>query len=161
MHSIATGWIWLGFSLFLIIALSIDLYFLDKKKTISVSFYVALYWSLWWIACAIIFNGLLWWYLYWHAGSHLANQKALAFFTGYLIEKSLSVDNLFVFYMIFHQFNIPLALQQRVFSYGIWSAIAMRLILILLGTWLINRFHWFLYIMGAFLLLTGVKMLLV
>ena len=108
----------------------------------------AAYWTLFWVTCALIFSGLL----------YLANKKALEFFTGYLIELSLSIDNLFVFYLVFHQLHIPNQYQHRVFSYGIWSAIVMRLGIILLGVWLVMRFHWILYVMGALLLLTGLKM---
>jgi len=117
-------------------------------------------WTFIWIISALIFNFLIWLYLYVEADTAIANQKALEFFTGYLIEKSLSIDNLFIFYIIFQHFHIPIAFQQRVLSYGIWGAIVMRLLLILLGVWLVSRFHWLLYIMGAFLLLTGVKLLL-
>jgi tellurite resistance protein TerC len=108
-------------------------------------------WTIFWIVLALLFTVILWIY---------SPEKALAFFTGYLIEKSLSFDNLFVFYVIFKHFQIPLASQQRIFAYGIWGAIVMRLILILLGTWLVSHFHWVLYLMGVFLLLTGLKMLM-
>src|SRR3990167_3376384 len=80
---------------------------------------------------------------------------------GYLIEKSLSVDNLFAFYMVFHQFHIPTIYQQRIFVIGVWSAIVLRLLLILFGVWLISQFHWILYLMGIFLFFTGIKMFFV
>lgn len=156
---IASIWIWLSFSVFIIIALGSDTFLLSKKHIhIHDSMQVALIWSLVWISSAFIFNFLLWLYLYHAYNPLIANKVALDFLTGYLIEKSLSIDNLFAFYLIFDQFRIPSAYQHRVFSYGIWSAIVFRLILILLGSWLISHFHWLLYLMGGFLFLTGIKM---
>jgi tellurite resistance protein TerC len=160
MDNLTNIWIWLGFSLFLVIALSIDFLVLGEKHARAQdSMWAILYWTLGWVVLALLFNSALWLYLNYSASPAFANQKALEFLTGYLIEKSLSIDNLFVFYMVFQQFHIPIAYQQRIFAYGIWGAIIMRLLLILLGTWLVHRFHWLLYIMGAFLLLTGIKML--
>jgi TerC family integral membrane protein len=160
MNDIANTWMWLGFSVFLVVALSVDTFLLDKKHARAhESIRVALYWSLTWIACALIFNVLLWAYLYMTTNPLAAEEISLDFLTGYLIEKSLSIDNLFAFYLIFHQFQVPNAYQQRVFSYGVWSAIVLRLLLILFGTWLIKDFHWILYLFGIFLLLTGIKML--
>lgn len=158
--TIAYGWaVWVCFSLFLIIALSIDTFVVNKKHIgPDQSIRAALIWTSIWVACALIFNFLLWVYVSRHVNLAIANEVALNFFTGYLIEKSLSLDNLFAFYLIFHQFHIPTAYQRRVFSYGIWSAIVLRLLLILTGSWLIQHFHSALYIMGAFLLLTGIKM---
>lgn len=149
--TMAYGWaVWGGFSLFLIIALSIDTLIVNKKHIgPDRSIRAAFVWTSIWISCALLFNAILWCY---------SSEMALNFFTGYLIEKSLSLDNLFAFYLIFQQFHIPIAYQHRVFSYGIWSAIVLRLLLILLGSWLIAQFHWVLYVMGIFLLLTGIKM---
>ena len=162
MTDIATNiWIWLGFSAFIVVALVLDSYILYSKVTHPYqSIKAALSWTIVWIVCALIFNLLLWVYLQETTNPSFANSKALDFLTGYVIEKSLSVDNLFVFYMIFQQFKIPLKSQQRVFNYGVYSAIVMRLIVILAGVWLINRFHWIIYIMGAFLVITGLKMAL-
>lgn len=158
MENVITGWTWFGFTIFLIIALTADTWLVNHSKTRShQSMRVAVYWSLFWISCALIFNLFLWFYLRYEAGDQVANTKALEFFTGYLIEKSLSVDNLFVFYMVFKQFHIPNEYQQRVFTYGIWGAVIMRLLVILAGTALVQRFHWLLYLMGVFLLLTGIK----
>jgi tellurite resistance protein TerC len=155
-------WLWLGFCIFVIFALSIDTWFLEKKNIgPSRSLRAALFWTSVWVACALLFNLILWLYFHYTQGSFIAHEKALNFFTGYLIEKSLSIDNLFAFYVIFHQLRIPAMFQQRVFAYGIWSAIVLRLLLILLGSWLIMHFHWILYVMGGFLLLTGVKMLFI
>lgn len=160
MSEVANVWIWLGFTFFVIAALSIDTFFLKDRLHPNRSLKIALYWTLVWIASALIFNALLWFYLYEKSGLAVANQKSVYFFTGYLLEKSLSVDNLFAFYMIFTQLHIPVKYQHRVFSYGIWSAIIMRLLVILLLTWVVLHFHWMLYVMGIFLLLTGVHLLL-
>lgn len=160
MEDVANIWMWLGFAIFLVFALSVDCFILDKKHARPhQSMRAALFWTAVWIASAFVFNILLWLYLYFNTTPLFAKTKALDFLAGYLIEKSLSVDNLFVFFMIFQHFKLPAAAQQRVFSYGIWSAIVMRLVLILIGTWLVAKFHWILYLMGVFLLLTGFKMM--
>lgn len=149
--------IWLGFSTFIVIALALDTVGFGKIGRPHESMRAALTWTIIWVSCALIFNGMLWLYLYSEVNLNLANQKSLEFFTGYLIEKSLSVDNLFVFYMVFHHFRIPLAYQHRILAYGIWGAVMMRLGVILIGTWLVSQFHWVLYVMGIFLILTGIK----
>ena len=152
-------WLWIGFSLFIILALSFDTFLSDKNIIKpSQSIRAAIYWSLFWICLSLLFNAVLWICVYSKYGMALANKKGLDFLTGYLIEKTLAFDNLFAFYIIFKQFKIPVQYQQRVFSYGIWSAIILRLIFILVGVWLIEQFHWVLYLMGAFLLFTGIKM---
>lgn len=160
MHSIANAWIWTGFSIFLITALVVDTTLLGRIRRRSVSVVrTALVWTFFWVSCALIFNFGIWAYLYETTTPVFAHVKALEFFTGYVIEKTLAVDNLFAFYMVFQQFHVPQALQQRVFSYGIWGAIIMRLGLILMGVWLVSQFHWLLYVMGAFLFFTGIKMM--
>lgn len=160
MNDINSIWIWIGFSLLLIIALSADALFIDKKyPRPHESMRASVYWTIGWMTCALLFNAVLWIYLYFTTEIHFANTKALMFLTGYLIEQSLSVDNLFVFYLIFHQFRIPAKNQRRVLSYGIWGAVIMRLTLILIGVWLVKQFHWLLYLMGAFLVLTGLKII--
>lgn len=151
-------WFWVGFSLFVLMALSFDTFFLNKNPTRIRTLRVSLFWTITWILCAFVFNGLLWAYYYIEFNRLIANQKAIEFLTGYVIEKTLSIDNLFVFYMIFQQLRIPTLYQYRVFSYGIWSAVVLRLVMILFGTWLIVKFHWILYIFGIFLLLTGLRM---
>lgn len=159
MHNVANIWMWLGFAIFLVIALYVDTVVLEKRHAgPHTSIKSALFWSMVWIICALLFNGFLWLDLYFTASITIANQKSLEFFAGYLIEKSLSVDNLFAFYVVFHQFHIPHAYQHRIFAIGIWSAIVLRLILILLGVWLISNFGWVLYLMGTFLFFTGLKM---
>lgn len=157
MSDITNKWIWFGFFVFIFLALLSDQTLLKKQARPHQSMQAAFVWSMVWILSALIFNLFLWIYL--RLSHHpFANQKALDFLTGYIIEKSLSVDNLFAFYVIFKEFKIPAKYQQRIFSYGIWSAVILRLLLILLGTWLVKKFHWVLYLMGAFLFLTGIKM---
>jgi tellurite resistance protein TerC len=159
METIGSWWMWVGFAIFVVIACAIDLLVLQKKGSERVSIGQALRWSALWIALALVFNGLLWWYVDGEAGRELANAKAAEFFTGYLIEKSLAVDNIFVFLMLFTYFAVPAQLQKRVLILGVIGAIILRAVMILIGAWLIKEFHWVLYLFGAFLLATGVKML--
>jgi tellurite resistance protein TerC len=154
-----TWWLWTGFFLFVIFVLAIDLFFVGGNKSHKVSAKEALMWFLTWVSCALIFNGLLWRYVFITQGPVIAHQKALEFFTGYLIEQSLSIDNMFAFLMIFNYFRVPDIFQRRVLLYGILSAIILRLIMILSGTWLVSQFHWILYLFGLFLIVTGIKML--
>ena len=133
---------------------------LAKNGDDRVSIGQALRWSALWVALALIFNALLWWYLDGEAGREVANAKAAQFFTGYLIEKSLAVDNIFVFLMLFTYFAVPAALQKRVLILGVIGAIVLRAAMILVGAWLIKEFHWVLYLFGIFLLVTGIKMLI-
>lgn len=160
MHTIGTWWMWSGFFIFVILMLALDMYVFGGRKSHRVSAREALAWTLVWISCAMIFNFLLWWYLKNNYGLALANQKGLEFFTGYLIEESLSVDNMFVFLMIFSYFKVPREYQRRVLLYGVMGAIVLRLVVILLGTWLVSQLHWVLYLFGLFLVFTGIKMLL-
>jgi tellurite resistance protein TerC len=160
MESFATGPMWAGFILFVIAMLGLDLFLLGGGKSHRVTVREALGWSLFWVALAFGFAGLLWWHLNGTVGAEIANRKTLEFVTGYLIEKSLSIDNLFVFVMLFTFFAIPPELQRRVLIYGVIGAIVMRAIMILAGVWLVSQFSWMLYIFGIFLVITGVKMLL-
>lgn len=157
-HDIANGWMWAGFSLFVIVAIAVDLLALDKKGAQKVTFKEALSWSLLWVSMAFLFNALLWVLLDHEFGRQIANQKATEFLTGYLIEKSLSVDNIFVFLMIFQAFLVPPEQQKRALIIGVIGAIVLRALMILGGAWLVERFHWILYVFGAFLLFTGIKM---
>jgi tellurite resistance protein TerC len=159
VHTIGTWWMWVGFFVFVLTVLAIDAFFLGRKKSHRVSNREALFWTLTWISCAFIFNALLWWYLAHYETIELANQKALEFLTGYLIEESLSVDNMFIFIMIFGYFAVREEHQRRVLLYGVLGAIVMRFVMILFGTWLVSELHWILYVFGAFLVLTGLKML--
>lgn len=158
MTTISEWWMWVGFFVFVLIMLAVDMFLLGGKKAHRVSTKEALSWTIAWFTLAFIFNLLLWWYLVHTSTTLIANEKALEFFTGYLIEKSLSVDNIFVILMIFNYFAIPAEYQHRVLIYGVLGAIVMRLIFILLGILMVSKFHWILYIFGFFLLATGIKM---
>ena len=158
MESIGSWWMWLGFIVFVLIMLAVDLFLLGGKTVHKVSFKEALSWSIVWVSLALLFNAGLWWYLDGQMGREVADAKALEFFTGYLIEKSLAVDNIFVFLMIFTYFAVPAEYQRRVLLYGVLGAIIMRAVMILAGSALVTQFHWVLYIFGLFLLVTGIKM---
>lgn len=159
MSTIAPLWLWFFFAGSVVVALFVDFVVLRKQGAHEVSVKEAINWSLVWVALSLAFNGLFWWAVKDSTGDvALANTKALEFLTGYLIEKSLAVDNIFVFLMIFTYFAVPAAYQKRVLMYGIIGAIVLRTGMILVGGWLISEFHWVLYIFGAFLLLTGIKM---
>lgn len=158
MDTIAPAWLWFFFAASVLVALFIDFVVLRKQGAHSVSAKEALNWSLVWVLLSFAFNALFWWAVRQEHGSALANEKAMEFLTGYLIEKSLAVDNIFVFLMIFTYFAVPPAFQKRVLMIGIVGAIVLRTVIILLGAWLIAQFHAVLYVFGAFLLLTGIKM---
>ena len=157
--SSAPLWLWFFFVASVLGALFVDFVLLRKQGAHEVSLPEALRWSLVWVALSLAFNVLLWWAVRDSTGdTALANTRALEFLTGYLIEKSLAVDNIFVFLMIFTYFSVPPAYQKRVLMWGIVGAIVLRTVMILVGSWLIAQFHWVLYVFGAFLLLTGIKM---
>lgn len=159
LASIGTPLMWGSFLVFVLVMLALDLYVLGGRHAHRVSPREALGWSIAWMALALIFNALLWWYLDGNFGREIANDKALEFLTGYLIEKSLSVDNIFVFLMIFTFFRVPAEYQRRVLIYGVLGAIVLRAVMILAGAYLVARFHWVLYLFGIFLVITGFKML--
>ena len=159
MEGIANSWMWAGFALFVVVAITVDLVVLDKKGSHTVSVKEALGWSLLWVTLALVFNAGLWFWLDHSVGREIANLKATEFLTGYLIEKSLSVDNIFVFLMILTAFAVPAELQKRALIIGVIGAVVLRGIMILIGAWLIAQFHWILYVFGAFLLITGIKMI--
>jgi tellurite resistance protein TerC len=159
METIGTPWMWLGFFAFVIIMLLVDLFLLGGRKAHKVSIKEAALWSIVWVSIALLFNAALWWYLEQTSGREVADTKALEFLTGYLVEKSLAVDNVFVWLMLFSYFAIPIEYQRRVLLYGVLGALVMRTVMILLGAWLLAHFHWILYVFGAFLLFTGIKML--
>lgn len=158
--TIGQPWMWAVFIAFVLVMLVIDLFLVGGNKAHRVSFKEAAAWSVVWFGLAMLFNLGLWWYLKGSYGSEIADTKALEFLTGYLIEKSLAVDNIFVFLMIFSFFAVPAEYQRRVLIYGVIGAIVMRAIMILAGAWLIQEFHWILYLFGAFLVITGIKMLI-
>lgn len=159
MESIGTWWMWVVFIAVVVVMLAIDLLVFKGGHQHRVSLKEAAAWSVAWVCVAMLFNAGLWWYLDAEVGRALANQKAMEFFTGYLLEKSLAVDNVFVWMLIFSFFAVPLELQRRVLLYGILGAIVLRTAMILAGVWLINEFHWILYVFGIFLVFTGGKML--
>ena len=159
MQTIGEWWMWAGFAGFVLVALVVDLVVMRAQGAHKVSVREALGWSLVWIVFALLFCAGLWWYLDGSGGRELANAKASEFLTGYLIEKSLSVDNIFVFLMVFTYFAVPIEFQKRVLIIGVIGAIALRAVMILLGALLIAQFHWVLYLFGLFLLVTGLKML--
>jgi tellurite resistance protein TerC len=151
--------LWATFVAIVLVSLFVDFVVLKKQGAHDIGVKEALNWSLIWIALSFMFNGLFWWAIKDTTGSvELANTKSLEFLTGYLIEKSLAVDNIFVFLLIFTYFAVPTQYQKRVLMIGIIGAIVLRTIMILVGGWLLSEFHWILYVFGAFLILTGVKM---
>ncbi len=159
MSTIVPGWLWVVFVGIVVLALIVDFVVLRKQGAHDVTVKEAVNWSIVWVAMSVAFMGLLWWAVRDGTGStEVANTKALEFITGYLIEKSLAVDNIFVFLMIFTYFAVPSAFQKRVLMIGIIGAIVLRTVMILVGGWLIAQFHWVLYLFGAFLLITGIKM---
>ena len=160
IDSFATGPMWAGFIAFVIAMLALDLFVFGGHKSHKVSVKEALAWVIAWVCLALAFAGLLWWYLNGTLGAEVAHKKTLEFLAGYLIEQSLSVDNMFVFVMIFGYFAVPPELQRRVLLYGVLGAIVMRAGMILAGVWLVTQFAWILYVFGAFLVITGIKMLI-
>lgn len=159
LESTATGPMWAGFIAFVLVMLALDLWVFGGNKAHKVSIKEAGLWSLGWFSLALLFNLGLWWYLKGTVGPEIAEQKSLEFLSGYLIEKALSVDNVFVFLLIFAAFQIKPEYQRRVLIYGVLGAIVMRAIMILAGAWVVTEFSWVLYLFGAFLLYTGVRML--
>ena len=158
MQTIGNPWLWGGFIVVVIAALLIDLVLMRHGGPHKVTFKEAIYWSLGWVALALAFNAGLWYYLHETAGAAVANEVGLQFLTGYLIEKALAVDNIFVFLLIMGYFAVPETQRQRVLIIGILGAIVLRTIMIFAGSVLVTQFHWLLYVFGAFLLYTGWKM---
>jgi tellurite resistance protein TerC len=150
------------FAAFVLVALLVDFLAMSKQGAHRVSTREAAVWSIVWVGVSFVFMGWLWWHLGGasadEVSSSLANAKSLEFLTGYLIEKALAVDNIFVFLMLFTYFAVPAEFQKRVLMIGILGALVLRAAMILVGAWLIAQFHWVLYLFGAFLLFTGIKM---
>ena len=159
IESIASGPMWAIFVGFVLVMLALDLFVFGGNKAHKVGVKEAAVWSLVWVSLALLFNGGLWWHLQGTVGPEIAGQKALEFFSGYLIEKALSVDNVFVFLLIFSAFQVPQEYQRRVLIYGVLGAIVMRAVMIAAGAWVVSEFSWVLYLFGAFLLFTGIRML--
>ncbi|AUG02762.1 hypothetical protein CXQ81_19810 [Pseudomonas sp. 09C 129] len=162
MQSLHIGepWMWFAFIIFVLAMLALDLFVLGGRKAHRVSVREASCWVIAWSTLALAFAGLLWWYLQGEFGPEIAQRKTLEFLTGYLIEQSLSIDNMFIFVMIFGYFAVPPELQRRVLLYGVLGAIVMRGAMIFAGVWLVSQFAWLLYAFGVFLIITGIKMLL-
>ncbi len=151
-------WVWIFFFAVVLIALFVDIGIVNRNSHVP-SRKETTAWSIVWVSLALLFNV----FIYWQVGTHnenwtLATNKAIEFFTGYLIELSLSVDNLFVFLLIFSYFKVPKEFQHRVLFWGIMGALVMRMVMIFAGAELVERFHWIIYVFGAFLLYTGLKM---
>ena len=141
-------WLWVGFNLFVLAMLALDLGVFHRRAH-AIGRREALAWSVFWVTLSLLFNLGVW---------HFAGgRKALEFFTGYLIEKSLSLDNIFVFLVIFTYFRVPAKYQHRVLYWGILGALLMRGAMIAVGAALLATFHWVIYIFGAFLVITGIR----
>lgn len=157
MNNLDHPLLWGAFVVIIVVMLAVDLG-LGGGRARRINAREAATWSMVWVTVSFLFAAGLWFYLDNAGPRELANAKVLEFITGYLIEKSLAVDNVFVWLMLFNFFSIPLELQRRVLIYGVLGAIVMRTVMIFAGAWLIVKFHWLLYVFGAFLLFTGVKM---
>lgn len=160
MNSVGTPMLWGVFAIAVVMMLAIDLLLQGRRGAHTMTMKQAAVWSVVWVSLSLLFNAAFWWYLTQTEGRAVADTQALAFLTGYLIEKALAVDNVFVWLMLFSYFAVPAALQRRVLIYGVLGAIVLRTIMIFAGSWLITQFSWLLYVFGAFLLFTGVKMAL-
>jgi len=160
METIGTPGLWAAFTVVVLAALAVDFLVLRSGGAHRVSFREAVLWSLAWIVLALLFNLGLWWWLDVHASRTVANEIGLEFLTGYVVEKSLAVDNIFVFLMVFNYFAVPAEQRQRVLMLGVLGAIVLRAILIFVGAALVAKFHWVLYLFGLFLIVTGIKMLM-
>ncbi len=151
LHSEGTLALWIGFTALVLVLLALDL-FVFNRKAHEVKIREALAWSAFWIGMSLTFNlGIYFWF---------GSERALEFLTGYVIEKALSVDNLFVMLVIFSYFSVPARLQHRVLFWGILGAMVCRALFIVLGAALLQYFHWIFYVFGAFLVFTGIKLLL-
>jgi tellurite resistance protein TerC len=159
LESVAQPWMWGVFILFVISMLLLDVFALGGAKSHKVSVKEAATWSAVWVALALLFNLGMYFYLRDTVGEAIATAKSMEFLAGYVIEKSLSVDNVFVFLMIFGHFAVPVQYQRKVLLYGVLGAIVMRILMILAGTWVITQFAWVLYLFGIFLVFTGMRML--
>jgi tellurite resistance protein TerC len=158
MESIGTPLLWCGFAAFVLLALAVDFGLLKKQGPHEVGVGEALRWSAAWVALALAFNALLWFWLSQRMPAAEATRVATEFLTGYVVEKSLAVDNIFVFLLLFNYFHVPANAQARVLSFGVLGAIVLRALMIFAGAALLARFHWLLYVFGFFLLATGAKM---
>ena len=159
MHTIGNVWLYLAFFGLVAVMLVIDFLGFRQKQDQEVKLKTAAYWSIAWVSVATLFGAGLWLYLQQTASITLANSKVMEYFAGYLLEKSLAIDNVFVWLMIFAAFAIPPNLQRKILLYGVLGAIVLRTLFIFIGAWFVQEFSWVLYIFGAFLLYTGFKFL--
>ena len=159
METIGTLWLYLVFFAIVAVMLVIDFVGFKHQHGQEVKVRTASYWSIAWVSVATLFGGGLWLYLEQTAGAAIANTKVMEYFAGYLLEKSLAIDNVFVWLMIFAAFAIPPALQRKLLLYGVLGAIVLRTIFIFIGAWFVQEFSWILYLFGAFLVYTGFKFL--
>ena len=159
METIGTLWLYLVFFAIVAVMLVIDFVGFKHQHGQEVKVRTAAYWSIAWVSVATLFGGGLWLYLEQTAGTAIANAKVMEYFAGYLLEKSLAIDNVFVWLMIFAAFAIPPALQRKLLLYGVLGAIVLRTIFIFIGAWFVQEFSWILYLFGAFLVYTGFKFL--
>jgi tellurite resistance protein TerC len=159
MHTIAQPWMWGVFLAFVLAMLAIDIAAVGGNKAQKMSVKQAAAWSLVWVSLALLFALGLWLYLSSTSGSEIAKTTTMEFLAGYVIEKSLSIDNIFVFLLIFKHFSVPAEYQRKVLLYGVLGAIVMRIGMILAGVWVVEQFSWVLYVFGAFLIFTGIKMI--
>ena len=159
METIGNLWLYLAFFGLVTVMLTVDFLGFKQKQGQEVKIKTAAYWSMAWVSVAVLFGGGLWLYLQQTAGVAIANTKVMEYFAGYLLEKSLAIDNVFVWLMIFAAFAIPPALQRKILLYGVLGAIILRTIFIFIGAWFVQEFSWVLYIFGAFLVYTGFKFL--
>ncbi len=159
METIGNLWLYLAFFGLVAVMLIIDFLGFRQKQGQEVKIKTAAYWSMAWVSVAVLFGAGLWFYLQQTAGVTIANTKVMEYFAGYLLEKSLAIDNVFVWLMIFAAFAIPPALQRKILLYGVLGAIVLRTLFIFIGAWFVQEFSWVLYIFGAFLVYTGFKFL--
>lgn len=157
-NTIGTPLLWGVFFAAILVMLAVDLFLQGRRGSTVLSSRQAGIWTLIWISVSLLFAAVLWVSLHASAGRETANIQTMAFLTGYVLEKALSIDNVFVWLMLFNYFTVPAIYQRRVLIYGVLGAIVLRAIMIFSGSWLISEFSWILYIFGAFLLFTGMKM---
>ena len=160
MQTVGTPLLWGAFAGVILVMLVLDLCLQGRRSQRGMTFKQAAIWSLVWVLLSLAFSAALWGYLRMQAGAEVASAQTLSFLTGYLLEKALAVDNVFVWLMLFSYFAVPPALQQRVLVYGVLGAIILRTAMIFAGSWLVSEFSWILYLFGALLVITGIKMAL-
>ncbi|MGP1928547.1 MAG: TerC family protein [Arsenophonus sp. NC-WZS1-MAG3] len=161
MYSVGTPLLWAIFTVVIVVMLLIDISLQGKHREREVTVRQSVIWTLIWISLALLFALGLWFYFNQMTSLRIANRQIMNFLTGYLLEKALAIDNVFVWLMLFNYFSIPINLQRRILIYGVLGAIVLRTIMIFTGSWLVSQFHWILYVFGIFLLFTGIKMFFV